>query len=236
MSDSIYAFQAPAVAANSNRVNTSGVAPAGLKYRTSLRIANIVGANQGLTLSCDGTQFYFVTLTAPLEARPSGGVFSLYAEGEGMQLTEENAFTQISLRNANAFPVVFELFVGFQGFIDNKLILASNTRPQVAYPTYSIPGSAAVVDITDRSGSKIQDINGNSFYALNRVATFISNTDTGVTLLLQKANAAVSNGPALAAIQPTFTLRFEGSGNYRLHLGGGSINALVCELYQSIPA
>lgn len=153
-----------------------------------------------------------------------------------MNLNDENAFAMIEVKNNNSFVIVFELFVGFQGFIDNKLILSQALYPQVAYPTYPTPNAAANVNINDISGTKFADINGVNYYALYRVAIVISNTDTGVTLLLQKAGSVVANGPAVMSIFPATSIRIDMSGNYCLNLGGANINAIVSEIYSALAA
>jgi len=153
-----------------------------------------------------------------------------------MNLDELNAFTMMEVRNNNSFVVVFELFVGFQGFIDNKLILSNSLYPQIAYPTYPTASAAAAVAINDLSGTKFTDINGGSWYALYRVAIVISNTDSGVTLNLQKAGAATSSGPAIVTIFPLTSIRIDVSGNYSLSIGGGNVNAIVSELYSALAA
>jgi hypothetical protein len=230
-----YIFNAPPVDGGSNRVNTSRMPPANLKSRGSLRYSNIVAANGSLQVPASGTEFYFRVATGTISARPSGGVYSDYSQGQGMRLTDENAFSMIELKNANAFPVVFELFIGFQGFIDNQLILALDTQKVVAKPTYDTASSAASVSITDISGQAFTDINGNEWYALQREAFYVFNPDAGVTLLVQEESSVVSNGPAIAVVYPLTSLRLPFSGNYRLHLGGANINAIVSEGYLAIP-
>ena len=234
MADNEYQFRSPATVKTTNRVNT-GTRPSPGPWKGSLRIANIVLAGQTLPIPCSGTQFYFRTLSGPISARPNRGAFSDFSQGEGLNLDEQDAFSLIEIKNDNAFPVVFEMHVGFQGFIDNKLIIADSLYPNVVFPTYPTPSSAAVVNINDLSGQAFTDINGNEWYALNRLAIIICNTDTGVTLLLQEAGSIVANGPAIAAIQPTFSLNYPASGDYSLSLGGANINAIVSEIYRAIP-
>jgi len=237
MSNNNYQFQPPAVVYTTNRVNTSRQAPANIKSCSSLRYVNVIAAGDTLQISCYGTQFYFRTATAELLVRPlPGGVFSQYGVGEGLQLDESNTFSMVEVQNANAFPVVFELFVGFQGFIDNKLIIASSLYPQVAYPTYPTPNAATSVAINDLSATKFADINGSEWYALARVAIIISNLDTGVTMLLQESGSLVANGPAVAGIQPATSLRYDSSGDFSLNIGGAVINAVVSEIYTVIAA
>jgi len=234
MADNDYQFRSPATVKTTNRVN-SGTKPSPGPWKGSIRIANIVAAGQTLPIPCSGTQFYFRTLTGPILARPNRGAFSEFNQGEGLNINEDDAFSLIEIKNESALPVVFEMHVGFQGFIDNKLIIADSLYPNVVLPTYSTPSSAASVPINDVSGEAFTDINGGQWYALNRLAIIICNTDTGVTLLLQKANSVVANGPAIAAIQPTFSLNYPASGDYVLHLGGANINAIVSEIYRAIP-
>jgi len=234
MADNEYQFRSPATVKTTNRVNT-GTRPQPGPWKGSVRIANIVAAGETLPVPCQGTQFYFRTLTAQIKCRPNRGAFSDFNQGEGLNLDEQDSFSLLEIKNEQTFPVVFEIHVGFQGFIDNKLILADTLYPNVVYPTYSTPSSAASVAINDLSGQAFTDINGNQWYALNRIAIIVCNTDTGVTLLLQRASSVVANGPAIAAIQPTFSLNYPASGNYKLHLGGANINAIVSEIYRAIP-
>lgn len=235
MSDNNYTFQPPPVVKTNNRVNSSETHPANTKGLASVRYTNIILPGQTLPIPGSGTQFYLRTASAVLSIRPSGGIFSDYVQGEGLQCDLDNTFFKLDVKNNNAFNVVFELFIGFQGFIDNKLILANQLYPQIIFPTYPIPSAAAIVDIVDLSGSPFVDINGGKWYALSRIAIIICNTDNGTTLLLQKAGSVISNGPAVAAIQPVTNARFDWSGNFRLNVGGGNINAIVSEIYQAIP-
>lgn len=222
------------VSLDSNRVNTQGRSLGTVKSRTSQFVANIIQPGETIPLSVSGKTFYFTVATATLQARPSGGVFNDYTVGTGLELQEINSFELLEIRNANSFAVVFQVFVGFDAYLDKRLYLDTTTLPIVAFPTYPTPNAAAVVDITDRSSQVITDINGQQWYAISRSAIVISNTSTGTVLLVQKAGSAVSNGPAIAAVQPATAWRLEASGNYRLNVGGGNIDAIVCELYQSL--
>lgn len=236
MADNSYQFQRPPTVVTNNRINSQGVTPASTRGGSSLRYANIIKAGTALQIPAQGTQFYFRTATATISARPNGGVFSDYVQGEGLQLDLDNTFNLVEVKNNNSFDVIFELFIGFQGFIDNKLIIANQLYPQVAFPTYPTASAAATVDINDKSGSQFTDINGGKWYALSRVAIVISNTSAGTTVLVQKAGSAVANGPAIAAVFPMTSIRLDVSGNYRLNVGGGNIDCIVSEIYQSIPA
>lgn len=224
------------VAKGSNRINSSGnfaiIGPLG---QTSIVYPCIVPAGETIPVPAAGTNFYVTICTAPIDIRPLNGVFNTYTNGKGLKLQKENAFGSLEIRNNNAFAVVVQLFVGFDEFIDNTLILANTGQTLVAYPTYPTASAAADVAITDRSGSKFQDVNGNYWYALQREAIYIFNLDAGVTLLLQEAGSVVSNGPAIGVIYPVTGLRLNVSGNYTLNVGGGNINAIVSEVYNAIP-
>lgn len=224
------------VATGSNRTNSGGRSLGTVKSRTSLLVNNIVPAGGILPVPAAGTQFYVTISTGLIGIRPSGGVFNNYAPGTGLQLEEINAFDLLEVKNENSFAVVFQLFIGFDQFIDNRVIVNQTGQALVARPTYDTPSSAASVDIDDISGQQFSDVNGNNFYALSREAIYVFNPDAGVTLLLQESGSIVSNGPAVAIIYPQTSLRYAASGDYSLNVGGGNINAVVSELYEAIPA
>jgi hypothetical protein len=219
----------------SNRVNSSGRALGTVKARTSLFVSNLVPAGGTLPIPVSGTSFYVTVATAPFNVRPSGGVFNTYDVGTGLDLEEINSFSLLEVNNPNPFPVVFQMFVGFDKFIDKRLILSQTNLTVVAYPTYATPNSAAAVAIDDISGQAFTDINGNEWYAIQRAAIIVCNTDGGVDLLLQESGSVVANGPAIAAIYAKTSLRLDVAGDYSLSVGGGNINAVVSELYQAIP-
>lgn len=223
------------IAGGSNRTNSSGRSLGTVLSRTSITINNIVPANSILQVPAAGTQFYVIVQTAPVSIRPSGGVFNTYEQGTGLQLEEINAFQLLEVKNENAFPVVFSLFIGFDQYIDNRVIMTNTGVALVARPTYPIPNSGTAVNINDISGTQFLDVNGNGFYALSREAIYVFNPDAGVTLLLQKTGSAVSNGLAVGIIYPLTSLRYAAAGNYSLSVGGGNINAVVSELYSAIP-
>jgi hypothetical protein len=216
----------------------TGIAPRGIRAKSSQIITNVVAAGGTLPMRVSGMQYYVVTSTAPIRVRAmsagSVGIFDEHTPGTGKVFDELNAFEQIEVNNPNAFAVIFQIFVGWDDYIDKRLILAAQTQKAIVYPTYQTPNSAAVVNITDLSGQQFQDIDNNKWYALNRIAIMIFNPDAGVTLLLQKSNSVVGNGPAIGVILPLTALRYDAAGNYRLHLGGANINAVVSEIYNAI--
>lgn len=219
----------------SNRTNTQGVAPVSPRSRTSQYYANIIPAGGTLPVPCTGTTFYVTACSAPVGIRPSGGIRNVYEQGTGLDLDESNAFSFLEFSNPHAFPIAFQAFIGFDRFIDNRLILTGSSQPVVAYPTYPTPNAAAAVPIPDMTGAVITDLEGNEFYALSRVCIIISNTDTGVTLLLHGPGSTLASDPAVAAIFPTTSLRYDSAGDFSLSVGGGNINCVVSELYNAIP-
>lgn len=224
------------VATGTNRVNSSGSALPDAKSRASLVITNIIAPGATVPFPVTGTQFYLMFATNSLNIRPSGGIFNPYVSGTGEQFDLANAFALVEVNNPTAAPVVFQLFIGWQQFIDNRLFLQNNQLPLVAFPTYPTANSATNVNINDLSGTQFTDINGIKWYAITRTALQVFNPDTGVTLLLQKAGSVVANGPAVGVIYPQTSLTLPISGNYCLNIGGGNINAIVSEIYQALAA
>lgn len=215
--------------------NSQGIALPSVKSRGSRFITNSINPGATLSFPCSGTQFYVSYATAPIMLQPSGGDFELYESGTGLQLDLINAFDQINIKNTTAQPIVFQIFVGFDGFIDNRLFLINGQQTLVAKPTYPTPSSAPTVAIADISGQAFVDINGVEWYALSRDHFIVSNTDTGAVILVQQAGSVVANGPAVAAIQPATSIRLDYAGNFSLCVGGGNVNAIVSEAYVSIP-
>lgn len=220
-----------------NRTNSSGnFAAVGPLGRTSIIYPLVVPANSVAPVPCAGTTFYVTVSTGPVDIRPIGGVFNTYTNGKGLKLKLENAFPSLEVRNTTSNPLVVQLFVGFDEFIDNALILANTGQALVANPTNPTASVATNINIPDLSGGAFTDINGVEWYALQREAIYVFNPDAGVTLLLQRFGSVVANGPAVAVIYPVTSLRYPASGDYCINVGGGAINAIVSELYQAIPA
>jgi len=224
------------VAQSDNRLNTQGMPLGTFKNRRSTFVSGSLPAGETRQLAVSGSQFYITAASAPVTLRPSGGIFNSYQQGTGLQLQEVNAFSSLEVFNPLAVAVAFQIFVGFDQFLDNRLYLVNQAQPIVAFPTYPTPNSAASIAINDLAGGPFTDINGGKWYAISRVAIIICNTDTGVSYLLMKASATTSSDPAIAAVYPQTSLRLENSGNYKMATGGGNINAIVSELYQAIAA
>ncbi len=221
------------IANDSNRTNTSGQFRSN-RGATSLTVNQVIPANSGVPVSVSGAFFYVTVATAEIQVRPAGGAYNPYVPGTGLNVGAGNEFDRLDVYNNNAFPVAFQLFIGFDGFIDNRVILATGGAQPIGYPTYAIQSTANVVNIVDLSGQPFTDINGGLWYAVNRVSLTICNADTGTSILLQKATATSSADPAIAFIQPNTSYREQLAGNYRI-TQGGNINAIVNEIYNAIP-
>lgn len=194
-----------------------------------------IPAGNTVQVQSTGTRAYFVVCSAPVNARPKGGDFVLYQQGTGID-TGTVIFQGVEIQNPNAVPVVISMFVGFAGFIDNRLIIADAITPNVAYPTYPVASAGTVVNIPDLSGGPFTDINGVGWYAISRNAILVFNADSGVTYNLQRANATAAGDPSIGVIYPLTPIQFQVSGNYRITKGGAPINVVVSEIYTAILA
>ena len=190
------------------------------------------------TIAGSGDMVYVVVATAPvnIRTRGSGGskgssTYATFTQGTGIR---GQPFDNVDLQNPNAVPIVVQVWTGLSAYIDNRLIIANQSIPQVAYPTYPTANAAASVNFNDLSGTGFADINGNLWLALYRVAIVICNVDSGVTFLLQKAGATGPGAPAIAAIYPLTSLTLPLSGNYRLNVGGANVNVIAHEIYSCI--
>lgn len=226
------------VAPGTNRISSQGnVASKKIDAigQTSRVIATSIAAGATIPFAAAGTEFYLSACSSTLNIKPSNGEFVAYVQGTGLDVKSGNAFNSVQINNPNNFPVVFQLFIGFDGFIDNRLYEVIQSTPNVAYPTYSVPNLAPAVAITDLSGQGFFDINGNPWLALYRQYIVVCNLDASAVMLVQAAGALTGNGPAIAMVQPLTSWIEQLSGNYSLNLGGGNINAVVHEIYAAIP-
>lgn len=222
------------VASGNNRTNSSGQFVPGVKYRSSLTYNNIVPANGTLNVSISGLTFYVIFTTAAIIIKPDTGSDNSYVTGTGLDLDESNAFSLLQVINPNPFPVVFSIFVGFDQYVDRRVYLNNLTQPQVVYPTYSVANSATNVNIIDLSGQEFTDINGGKWYAITRTALLVGNPDSGTDLLIQRLGGTGAS-PAILPVYARTSVNLPISGNYCLNNGGGTINAIVSEIYASIP-
>ena len=191
-----------------------------------------IAAGQVVRIQSAGNQFYLVVATAPVNIRPDGGDFSLYQQGTGSHSSLSD-FKSLEVQNPNTVPVVISCWVGFDSFIDNRLIIANTLTPNVAKPTQTTP-TATAIDIPDVSGAIFSDINGNEWVAIQRTAILVFNTDSATTLYLQGAGASTASGPAVGVIYALTPVRFDFSGHYSISAGGGTIPAIVSEIYIAV--
>ena len=219
------------VATGTNRINSSGRALASQKARTSQIINNIVQPGTTLPVPAAGTQFYLLVATLPVQIRPKGGVFNTYSAGKGLQLLPENAFDLLEIRNTSSVAIVFSIFVGFDGYIDNTLILnTASGEAQVVNPTYPAVNASNNINIPDLTGTLFTDPNGEGWYAISRTAILLFNADAAAVYDVENT----ANSQTVALLQPLQALRLDFSGDYRI-TEGGNINAIVSEIYQAIP-
>jgi hypothetical protein len=224
---------------------SAGQVPSGLA-RTSRQISIAIVAGVlvngqiqpgEFSITQSGSRFYVLGASAPIEIQPqrggSLGASNTFGVGQGMPVAD--TFDGLVIRNKTLFPVVALIWVGFDDFINDQLILQSSSYAQVAYPTYPIANAASVVDVKDLSGQSFADINGKLWGALSRVCILVFNVDAGLTINLQKANATTSTGAAVGTCFPLTPTRFDFAGDYRFQLGGANINLIVSEIYNAIP-
>lgn len=201
------------------------------------RLLNMsIPANTTQRAVSTGTQAYLIVATAPVNMRPLGGDFVTYSQGTGVNTNLPFAYVEIE--NFQSYPVVISIWIGFDSFIDNRLILANEQNANIAFPTYPVPNAATFINIVDLTGGPFRDINGNLWLALNRVAIQIFNLDAGNSYPLYQYNPAGSAGTnRIAEIPPApLPLRLDISGNFTINVGGASVNMVISEIYNAIPA
>jgi len=223
------------IATQGNRLNNSGAPETKGVSRTAQIISSAIPAGQTLTYPVSGNNFYLIVSTATIAIRPRGGVFNNYTSGKGQLMDEQNLFNLLEVQNNTPYSVVFSLFVGFGGYIDNTLIL--NTQiAQVAYATSPAVSLSNIINIPDLSGQAFTDINGNPMLAVSRSGLYISNYDLASTYSLE-AMLPVQNLVAnkrLLAIAHGTDIVYPASGDFRIWIPTSTINAVVSEIYSAI--
>ena len=182
-----------------------------------------------------GDRFYVRVASAEIYVQTvragSVGVANAFSSGQGQPVS--GGFETLQISNYNLFPVVALIWIGFNDFINDQLVLDSVTNDSVLYPTYPVPNAATVVQIRDLSGQTFLDLNGKKWNALFRVAILVFNLDTGVTAKLFKVGGS-GVSPAGGIIYPApLPIRFDFSGDFDINLGGAAINMIVSEIYSA---
>lgn len=221
-----------AVATGSNRLNSSGIYQADVFNRTSQFWTSVIPAGRTIPVAISGSSFVVTYASQPPSIRPNpSGSFNSYAQGTGLNTGGEHPFVSLDVNNPFAVDILVQIFVGFDGFIDNRLILDQTQFPLVPVGVCTQASTQTTIDIPDLSGTAITDINGGTWYAVSREAIYISNVDAGVTFNLQKTGAVNATGPAVATVFPTTSLRYPASGDYSINVGGGNVPAIVSDVY-----
>ena len=194
-----------------------------------------IPAGQVQRATSSGTQVYLVIATAPVNMRPAGGDFVTYNQGTGVNTSQQFSFVEI--QNFQSFPVVVSVWIGYDSFIDRRLILANSQTPDIAFPTYKTPNSANFVNIVDLSGGAFLDINNTQWLALYRKSIIISNLSSGSYLLNPYSPIGAGSTSGIGIIPPSPTpIKYDIAGNYTINTGGGPVNMVVCEIYSAILA
>ncbi len=190
------------------------------------------------SIAFPGKQFYILAASNPVTIAPfRGGAIQLpttYSVGQGRKV--ESGFDQLKVVNRNTFPINALVWVGFDDFINDQLVLVNSSYSQIINPTYNGVAPATTIAIPDLSGQTFFDVNGKKWAAISRVAILLFNTSTGTSYNLQGSGAATATGPAVAQVNGGQPIRIDAGGNYSINIGGAAIPAIVSEIYNAFPA
>ncbi len=191
-----------------------------------------------ISVTAAGTRFYVraASGTVNIQALRAGNVGgdNPYGVGQGSKVSD--GFENLTVSNFNLFPVAALIWIGFEDFINDQLILATNQTPIVAKPTQATAGTATTIAIADISGLAFTDINGKGWLAIARAYFIVTNLDTVTPLNVQKAGSTIQNDASIDCVQPLQSHRIDTSGSFQICLGGSPINGYVAEFYYAIPA
>lgn len=185
-----------------------------------------------------GDRFYVLAASSGFSIQPvSGsatGAANPYGVGQGARL--KNRFETLSLKNFNLFSVTALIWVGFDDFVNDQLVLASSSYQQVAFPTFPVAGANGPMQFNDLSGAAFLDINGKRWLALSRANLIVCNPDQTADLFLQKNGATTTPGPSVGIVLARTSFNLPLQGAYTITNGVGiAINATGSEIYNAIP-
>src|SRR5665213_498774 len=162
------------------------------------------------------------------------GATNNFQNGQGQTVSQ--GFEQLTAKNFNPFPIAALVWVGFEDFINDQLILNQTSTPQVTYATQPIAtGAAGNIQIPDISGQAFTDINGKAWYAIARTAIVISNIGSN-PIYLQKYGSTSATANAVLQCPAGQPIAHNASGNFTISVGGAGVPAIVSEIYSAIAA
>jgi len=199
----------------------------------------VIPAGATVPLHQRGTNCYILAATGSLDMRARGpggiNIYNSYTTGTGFENAE---FNLVEVLNKNGFDVTCSIWVGDASFIDKRNIPIGQSFVNVVRPIYTDPSHhpAAFINADDISGNFFFDANGNRWQAITRVQILISNLDSGVVILVQKNGNTTFNTGAIFAVQPATEIGLAIQGAYTIVSSAGTLNALVSDVYLSVPA
>jgi len=204
-------------------------APKGVN-RTSQIVTTIVPAGKTFPLYQAGNNFYLIVATGVVIIKPNNGSQNEYVQGTGLIVDDLNIFASIQITNNTPQDIVLRIFVGFGNYIDNRLIVYDPSVLQSPHSVLSTLPGGNVVLIPDLSNTAMTGPNGEKFLALNRIALYVSNNDTGVTYNVQNASGSLN----LVSVFPLTAIVYPVSGDLSIRVPSGGINAIISEVYNVI--
>ncbi len=214
----------PIVTTN-NRLNTSGSPVSGVGG-TSFYIYDTVAPGQTTCYAVSGTSFYVFSSNGTLSIQPSGGYFVEYTQGTGLMKKDGNTLTQLNVQNTGATAVTFILFVGFDEFIDRRVVLV-NGPLTAAVPVQNAATKNKGTGKTTIAGGSTDTYAGTANGSAARKSITVTNNDGAQTLQVFD-----STNTLFATIQPAMAWFMESSDVWKVHnANGGAVAYNVGEVY-----
>lgn len=229
------------------RLNSSGLAGQYVD-QTSGYFSGLLAPGANIPVARPGTTFYVTFCSLPVSIRPAGGLFNTYVQGTGIELLPQNAFDRLEVTNNNSVTVSFQLFIGFDRFVDKRLYLPQELDNVAVDKNYS---GGEIFDLSGQQFSSFVNIDGSipvtngvspQYIAIKRTSLKIfNNTTVGTvkTLILTQSGytpTGIITTRKIGAIQSQTSETFINLAN-RIDIGW-DISATpifyVLETYQAI--
>lgn len=215
------------------RVSSAGLPPIAQLHKTSVQLKLILLPGETRPLSAPGWTFYVIAASRELFIRPDTGSENPYTSGTGLDLDQSNAFTTLQVRNPSVTEAAYiDIFIGFDSYIDKRLIYPSIYFKRILRSVYNYVDAgapAADIAVPDLSGTVITDLNGDEFFALERLLLICFNGHATDGLYIS------SGGDEVVPIFGQTGIQLPLTGDLEVTAAGGGGLPMISEVYNCVP-
>lgn len=215
------------IAQGNNRTSSQGLTHLNGLGGSQITYENTLAAGASYPVPATGNTFYIFASNGTISIKPNNGFFVDYVQGTGLLQKGGNAFNQLQITNSTASAVTFVLIVGFDEFIDKRVILV-NGPLTAAIPVQNALTKAIGSGLFAIPATTIIPFPGNANGSTARKAFVVANTDVANAIYVLDAANVVCG-----IVFPSSSWSIECAGELGVYNpNGGTINNVaVTEIY-----